>query len=135
MNITYFEKNIMESLENSFQNMKISRRVTFSDDVKVFNTIGNQNNHRNSIIDAKDVHNNRLKLRDYMIKNGRKWIDQMVEDESKTFSTIKFHLLKEGESIHSLAKTYNISVEKLRKINYWQTFIPGRYYVVVNSNN
>lgn len=135
MNITYFEKNIMESLENSFQNMKISRRVTFSDDVKVFNTISNQNNHRNSIIDAKDVHNNRLKLRDYMIKNGRKWIDQMVEDESKTFSTIKFHLLKEGESIHSLANMYNISVEKLRKINYWQTFIPGRYYVVVNSNN
>ena len=50
MNITYFEKNIMESLENSFQNMKISRRVTFSDDVKVFNTISNQNNHRNSCI-------------------------------------------------------------------------------------
>lgn len=135
MNITYFEKNIMESLENSFQNMKISRRVTFSDDVKVFNTISNQNNHRNSIIDSRDVRNNRLKLRDYMIKNGRKWIEQMVEDESKTFSTIKFHLLKEGENVYSLANTYNISVEKLHNINYGQLFIPGRYYVVVDSNN
>lgn len=131
MDITYFEKKIMESLDNSFQNMTISRRVTFSDDVKVFNTISNQNNHRNSIIDSKDVRNNRLTLRDYMIKNGRKWIEKMVEDESKTFNRISFHLLENGENIQSVAKKYNTTVAKLHNINYGRSFIPGRYYVVV----